>query len=215
MNIFKSSPHAVLLFVLAVCSVLLPGCVNLQKSFPDIKTYCLDAGPGKHPASTGPVISVRLRPVSAASPFADRYLTYRADEIRYESDFYNQLAASPAVMIQDQTHLWLKGSPAIEFVLPADVATNPYYLIDGKVLELYGDYRKTGQPKAVLKIEWTVSKSGPEGPEVLFQKVYPEAATISGTSPRLLVEGWNQDLVRILEVFESDLITLAGQSNKQ
>lgn len=215
MNILKPSQNTVLLFVLAVCSVLWPGCVHLQKSFPDIKTYCLDAGPGKHPAYTGPAISVRLSPISVVSQFADRYLTYRADETRYESDFYNQLVASPAVMIKDQTRLWLKGSPAIEFVLPADVAAHPYYMIDGKVLELYGDYRKLDEPKAVLKIEWTVSKSSPEGLEVLFQKVYPEATTISRTSPRLLVEGWNQDLVKILSVFEGDLITLAGNSSNK
>ncbi len=60
---------------------------------------------------------------------------YRTDEIRYESDFYNQLMASPAVMIKDQAQVRLKESPAIEFVLLADVAANPYYLIDGKVLE--------------------------------------------------------------------------------
>jgi hypothetical protein len=209
MNILKPSQSSVLLFFLAVWGVLLPGCMHFQKSFPDIKTYCLDAGSGEHAVYTGPVISVRLNPISSVSQFADRYLTYRTDEIRYESDFYNQFMASPAVMIKDQAQVWLKGSPAIEFVLPADVATNPYYLIDGKVLEFYGDYRKTDQPKAVFKMEWTVSKSDTEGIKVLFQKVYPEAVSIPGTSPRLLVEGWNRTLVKVLSEFEGDLRTLA------
>ncbi|MFA5160588.1 MAG: hypothetical protein WC484_08820 [Candidatus Omnitrophota bacterium] len=189
--------------------------MHLQKSFPDIKTYCLDAGSGEHAVYAGPVISVRLNPVSAVSQFADRYLTYRTDEIRYESDFYNQLMASPAVMIKDQAQVWLKGSPAIEFVLPTDVATNPYYLIDGKVLEFYGDYRKTDQPKAVLKTEWTVSKSDAEGMKVLFQKVYPEAISICGMSPRFLVEGWNRALAKVLSEFEGDIRTLAGKSKNK
>ena len=215
MNIFKRSQITVLLFVFVVCGVFLTGCMHLQKSFPDIKTYGLDTGSGGHAAYTGSVISVRLNPISAVPQFADRYLTYRTAEIRYESDFYNQLVASPAVMIEDQTHVWLRGSPVIEFVLPANTATNPYYLIDGKVLEFYGDYRKKDEPKAVLKMEWTVSRTGSEGREVLFQRVYPEAVPISGTSPGPLVEGWNQDLVKILSVFEGDLIALAGESKKK
>jgi len=212
MNILKPFKSSVFIFFLAVWSVLLPGCMHFQKSYPDIKTYGLDAGSGERAVYAGPVISVRLNPVSTVSQFADRYLTYRTDEIRYESDFYNQLMASPAVMIKDQAQAWLKGSPAIEFVLPADVAANPYYLIDGKVLEFYGDYRKADQPKAVLKMEWTVSKPGPEGIEVLFQKVYPQAISIPGTSPRLLVEGWNQALAKVLSEFEADLRTLAEKS---
>ena len=189
--------------------------MHLQKSFPDIKTYGLDVGSGEHVVYTGPVISVRLNPVSAVSQFADRYLTYRTDESRYESDFYNQLMASPAVMIQDQAQVWLKESAVIEFVLPTDVATNPYYLINGKVLEFYGDYRKADQPKAVLKMEWTVSKSDTEGIKVLFQKVYPEAVSITRTSPRLLVEGWNQALAKGLSEFEADLRTVAENSKKK
>ncbi len=215
MNILKPLKSSVFIFFLAIWGALLSGCMHLQKSFPDIKTYCLDAGSGEHAVYTGPVISVRLNPISAVSQFADRYLTYRTDEIRYESDFYNQLMASPAVMIKDQAQVWLKGSPAIEFVLPADVAANPYYLIDGKVLEFYGDYRKTDQPKAVLKMEWTVSKSDTEGIRVLFQRVYPEAISIPGASPRLLVEGWNQALVKVLAEFEADLRTLAENSKKK
>ena len=135
MNISNSFKSTVVLLALVVCGVLLPGCVHLKKSFPDIKTYGLDAGSGEHAVYTGPVISVRLNPISSVSQFADGHLIYRTDEIRYESDFYNQLMASPAVMIKDQAQVRLKESPAIEFVLLADVAANPYYLIDGKVLE--------------------------------------------------------------------------------
>jgi hypothetical protein len=122
---------------------------------------------------------------------------------------------SPALMIKDQTQAWLKGSPTIEFILPTEIATNPYYLIDGKVLEFYGDYRKTDQPKAVLKMEWTVSKSAPEGMKVLSQKVYPQAISMAGTSPRSLVEGWNQALAKVLFEFEADLRSLAEESRKK
>ena len=215
MNILKLLKSSVLIFSLAVWGVLLPGCMHLQKSFPDIKTYCLDTGSWEHAVYAGPVISVRLNPVSAVSQFADRYLTYRTDEIRYEADFYNQLMASPAEMIKDQAQMWLKGSPVMEFVLPTDVATNPYYLIDGKVLEFYGDYRKTDQRKAILKMEWTVSKSDTEGIKVLFQKVYPEAVSIPGTSPSSLVAGWDRALVKVLSEFEGDLRILAGKSQKK
>jgi ABC-type uncharacterized transport system auxiliary subunit len=215
MNILKPYKSTVLLLGLAVWGLLLPGCAHLQKSFPDIKTYGLDAGSGEYAVYAGTVLSVRLNSFSAVSQFADRYLTYRTDEIRYESDFYNQLMASPAVMIKDQTRDWLKRSPAIEFVFPAIAATNPYYLIDGKVLEFYGDYRRSNEPKAVLKIEWTVSKSGPEGNEVIFQRIYSEVIPISKTSPKSLVEGWDRALARILSEFEGNLRVLAGKSKSK
>jgi hypothetical protein len=215
MNILKPYKSTVLLLGLAVWGLLLPGCAHLQKSFPDIKTYGLDAGSGEYAAYAGTALSVRLNPFSAVPQFADRYLTYRTDEIRYESDFYNQLMTSPAVMIKDQTQGWLKGSPAIEFVLPAITATNPYYLIDGKVLEFYGDYRRSNEPKAVLKIEWTVSKSGPEGNGVIFQRIYSEVIPISETSPRSLIEGWDRALAKILSGFEGNLRVLPGKSKNK
>ena len=209
MNILNSAQGKAVLVFLVVSGILSPGCARFHKSFPDIKTYSLDAGPGKHAAFSGPPISVRLNTMEVAPQFADRYLTYRTDEMSYESDFYNQLMASPAVIIRDQAREWLQASPVIEYILPAGSSVESYYLIDGRVLEFYGDYRRPDEPKAVLKIEWTLSKSATEGREVVFQKVYPETFSISGTSPRLLLQGWDQTLIKILSAFEGDLRMLA------
>jgi hypothetical protein len=189
------------------------GCVRLQKSYPDFKVYSLDPSGQSHTGYAGTPISVALGEFSVVPQFADRYLTYRADEVNYESDFYNQMMTAPAAIIQNQTEAWLKASPVLKFVLPSDAVYNTSYQISGKVFEFYGDYRQSDQPKAVLQMELTVRDLKGDDTSILLQKVYSEAISIQKTSPKLLVEGWNQALGKILGQFEEDLKKLAAASS--
>jgi cholesterol transport system auxiliary component len=183
------------------------GCVNvgLKKAFPDIKTYALDLSAQDHTGPSGEPVSIRLNVFSAMPAFADRYLTYRTGETSYEQDFYNQLMTSPAGMVHDQALIWLKGSRRVSSILPADLAVSPDRVIDGKLLELYGDYRREESPKAVLKIQFTISNVDMGTPRILFQKVYSAEIPMTRPSPKELTEGWNTGLGRIMAEFENAL----------
>jgi hypothetical protein len=209
-NPMKMTKVALMAVLCLSVNVLSSGCVRLQKSYPDFKVYSLDPSGQAHAGYSGEPVAVGLGEFSVASQFADRYLTYRSDEVSYESDFYHQMMTSPAVIIQNQTESWLKASPVVKFVLPSDAVYNTSYLISGKVFEFYGDYRQIDQPKAVLAIELTVTNTKADNNPVLLQKVYSESISMQKTSPKLLVEGWNQALGKILAEFEADLKALAA-----
>ena len=203
------NPASILTALLGVV-VLSAGCVNLKKSYPDIRVYSLDPSAQPHTAYTGTAITVTLNRFSILPQFADRYLTYRTGETNYESDFYNQMMAEPVSIIKNQTEVWLKNSPVVKFILPADAVSGPGYVIEGRVLDFYGDYREMSDPKAVLEIEMTVSGQDFSGNTVLLQKIYPESIGIGKTSASLLVEGWNRALGKILARFEEDLKKMAS-----
>jgi hypothetical protein len=142
----------------------------------------------------------------ASAPFfGDRYLAYRTGETTYEQDFYNQLVAAPATLIRDEAARWLKSSPMIEAVLTPDLTAPADYMIDGKLLELSGDYRDESQPKAVVKVQFTVSDVLSGDGVTLCQKNYAVEIPMKQISPAALVQGWNQGLAKILEDFEGDL----------
>ncbi|MFA6600021.1 MAG: hypothetical protein WC352_08165 [Candidatus Omnitrophota bacterium] len=193
-----------LLGLLAIFS----GCANvdLKKPFPEIKTYSLDLSRQDHAAYAGKPVSVRFDAFSAVPAFADRYLTYRTSETAYEQDFYNQLMTSPAKMTGDQAASWMKGSALVSVVAPLEVPMTPDYVVNGQLLELFGDYRNASSPKAVLHIQLTVSRPASSGTaEVLFQKVYPVDLAIDRPSPKALTEGWSLCLGQIMADFENDL----------
>lgn len=207
MTTLNRSQSRLVVYCLLSLVAFFSGCISvgLQKVSPDIKTYALDLSSQGHSAVVGKPLSVRLNGFCAVPAFADRYLTYRTGETVYEQDFYNQLLAAPSGMAYDQTLIWLKGSPQISFVLPMDSTVNPDRVIDGKLLELYGDYSQGKTPKAVLKIQFTVSGGDATHFQILFQKIYSAEIPMTRPSPKELTGGWNAGLGQILANFEKDL----------
>lgn len=194
--------------------VAFSGCVNvgLQKASPDIKTYALAANSTAHVAYAGRPVSFRIKSFYAAPAAWDRYLTYRTSEMAYEQDYYNQLIVAPAMMIRDQLLLWMKGSPVASFVLPPDSSQDPDYVIDGKVLALYGDYRDETHPKAVISVECLLSHYRAETSKLVMQKIYSQEIPMKRISPLILTEAWSKGLCQILTDFENDLQEFLAKS---
>ncbi|MDD5217307.1 MAG: hypothetical protein PHN49_06970 [Candidatus Omnitrophica bacterium] len=203
----------ILCFLTGVSTVS-PGCVQLPKRFPEIKTYVLDLKAGEHKPYTGTPVSIRLKPFTALPEFSDRYLIYRTTETNYESDFYNQLMTSPAAMVKEQAERWLKSSPWVRFIADTDFAASPHYVLNGKLLEFYGDYRRDSEPAAVLNLEWTVSHVRGGKTTILFQKIYSQSVPLPAISPRALVEGWGAGFGRIMADFEADFEQRLAKSSE-
>jgi hypothetical protein len=114
--------------------VLLFGCERGQKAASDIKTYSLELSAPHQDSFAGAPVMLRVNDFSAVPFFNDRYLAYRSGETTYEQDFYNQLIAAPAKLIQDEVAVWLKGSPAVASVVTPSVISAAEYVIDGESL---------------------------------------------------------------------------------
>lgn len=208
-NTFKAFPAVLMIASFCLC---MAGCVQLERKYPDVRTYALDAGSHAHEDYAGTPVSVRINAFSATPQAADRSMAYRTGEMTYESDFYNQLVAAPAEMIRDQASAWLKGSPLLKFVFKSGQAAGPCYVLDGTLRDLYGDYRDPNAPRAVLRLELTVSESGDDSSGAVLQKIYSQEVSMDRVSPQELARGWNQGLSRIFADFENDLKSLVSET---
>lgn len=200
--------HTFIAFVL-----LFSGCVSvdLKKAALDIKTYSLELSAPHQDSFAGAPVMLRVNDFSAVPFFNDRYLAYRSGETTYEQDFYNQLVAAPAKLIQDEVAVWLRGSPVVASVVTPSLISAADYVIDARVIELSGDYRIESEPKAVLKIQFTVSADT----AVLCQKIYTAEIPVERISPVTLTEGWNKGLSQIMTGFETDLASTLATANKE
>jgi hypothetical protein len=119
-------------------------------------------------------------------------LLYRADELRYESDYYNRFLAPPERMLTDALRNWLLQARVGEVREPgAPLAAD--LLVQARLTELYADYRDVERPRAVVAMVMVLIKRDPAGNRQLFEKTYRRAVPMKEVSPRAAVQGWRAD----------------------
>ena len=87
-----------------------------------------------------------------AAPFRSKSLVYRQDELKYESDFYNEFFVAPGAMLTEGVSAYLSTAGVFKDVLPANANADGDFVLEGFVSELYGDNRIAGKPAAVVGI---------------------------------------------------------------
>jgi hypothetical protein len=92
----------------------------------------------------------------------------------------------------------------VRLVAGVEVQTEPTHILEGRLYALYGDYRQSSAPQAVLGIQFFVSRLG-ESSEVVFHKDYSQQVPADGRSPEALAAAWNRGLQQILTGLEADL----------
>ncbi len=79
------------------------------------------------------------------------------------------------------------------------------YVLEGAVTALYGDYRVSTAPKAVMEIQFLILQQTDVSPEIVLQRQYHKEEPLNGNTPDALVKSWNTALNQILKEFENDL----------
>jgi cholesterol transport system auxiliary component len=190
-----------LLALLALCG----GCIGLERSYPDKHYFVLDAGVNTNPSDSSVNETLQVSSIRVSPRYADRSFVYRTSEAGYESDFYNQFLVSPTSLITEEVRKDLTASQVFKYVISSSSPLQPSYVLDGTVNALYGDFRNSNAPKAVLEMEFFLTSEIPEKPGILMQKRYAKSIPLSGRSPEALVKGWNQALEEILTSLATDL----------
>lgn len=185
--------------------VTAPGCVSIEKSYPDKRYYVLEAG--RDTAATGAkAIGVLLVSSLRVSPRYDsRSFVYRRGESSYESDFYNQFLVSPGAQLTEEVRRALGQAQVAQYVVGASSQNEPTHVLEGTVDALYGDFRDLSSPKAVLEMEFFLSKESTPRAEILTRKRYTRSVAVNGRSPEALVKGWNDGLSDIIGALVADL----------
>ena len=189
-------------------SFFLTGCFNFNKSFPEKRFYVLSVSRSEGSLLSKSDAVLRIRRFRVSPRFEGKGFVYRKDNLNYASDFYNEFFISPASMIAEEAGKWLTGSGLFQYVINSSSSVEPTVELEGVISALYGDYRNTKVPKAVLEIQFFLVRNVSSRPVIVFQKTYHEETLIKGNSPDALVTGWDLALDQILTQFETNLKNL-------
>ena len=197
-----------------VLSFFLTGCFNFNKSYPEKHFFVLSAKRSDKSSVSKSDVVLRISRFRVSPGFEGKSFVYRKGNSNYTSDFYNEFFISPGPMITEEVRKWLTGSGLFQHVISSSSPVEPTMELEGVISALYGDYRNTKAPGAVLEIQFFLVRNGPSQPVIVFQKTYHEETIIKGNSPGSLVEGWNLAMEHILTQLETNLKDLKLKEGK-
>lgn len=149
---------------------------------------------------------VSIRSLRVAAPFDERSLMYRVDDFSYNADPYAEFLGSPAETLSTPIRRWIAQSGLFQTVVEPGSALRPNSMAEITVLELYGDFRRSSAPAAILTLRFVLLDS-PDGipGKLAFQGEYSRRVLLKGRTPTALMAGWNEALNSILAELGANL----------
>ena len=149
--------------------------------------------------------SLRVFKFRVSPRYEGRNLVYRASEAAYESDYYSEFLIPPGQIMTEEVRRWLDESGMFARVINTVSQVMPEYVLEGAVNALYGDFRDSARPLAVLEVQLFLIDHSETSPRIVVQKEYAEKIVLKDRDADTLVQGWNQALTRIMTDFEAGL----------
>jgi cholesterol transport system auxiliary component len=181
----------------------LTGC--LSKPPLKVQTFMFEppANETVNPAAHGRVLGVRN--LRVAAPFEGPSLVYRLGEFSYVRDPYAQFLEPPDEELLAPVCGWLRNSGNFRSVVPSGSAVKPDTLVEISFSQLFGDFRQTEHPTAVLTMQF-IFLDAPDGVpgKVILQREYSRTIPLKAASAAALMTGWEQGLIEILAEASAD-----------
>ena len=203
MKPFKILPSAAALSI-----VLSSGCVSLERGYPDKRFYVLEVRTPAAISGSERDEILQVSPLRISPRYQDRSFVYRISDNGFESDFYNQFIAPPAGLISEEIRKGLISARIFKYVISASNSQAPSYVLEGTVNGIYGDFKNSHAPAAVIDLEFFLTSDLPAKPGILMQKRYVQSVPVSGRSPEALVKSWDLALEHILAALIADISTV-------
>jgi cholesterol transport system auxiliary component len=197
--------HAMLkLICLASLSLATAACLNLNKSYPEKRSFVLEVTSEQREPAPDAAMVLKISKFRVSPLFVGRAMVYRVGELQYENDFYDEWFIAPGALLTQQFHDWLAKTGRFQFVLVGTNHIEPTHLLEGSVTEFYGDYRPAGPPKAIFGVELHLL-DGLNERQPLFRRAYHKEVSLANRSPDALAGGLTQAVREVLVDFERDL----------
>jgi cholesterol transport system auxiliary component len=198
---------------LVSCSLALVGCIHLNKSYPEKRTFVLDVTSEAEPQAPDSTVVLKVRKFRVSTSFAGRAMVYRIGELQYETDFYDEWLVPPSTLVTEQVHDWMARTGRYGVVLAGSNHVEPTHLLEGTVTEFYGDYRSANPFKAMLGIELRLLEAADAG-HVILRRTYHQEVPLSDRSPDGLAAGLTQALRLVLVDFERALAGVVTEPSR-
>jgi cholesterol transport system auxiliary component len=190
----------------AVCAALALTACSIGKPIPQPNTYVVQP---PVPEGVPPVAprseSLRIGNVRVAAAYAGNELVYRTDDVRLVSDPYSRFIADPGAMLGDQMAAWLTRSGPFRTVTEPESTRPAHYVLEATVTELYGDFRPSRAPAAVLAVQFALIDQSGARPKVVLERTIAKRLDLPRASPEALVRGYGDALAEILGELSTDL----------
>jgi cholesterol transport system auxiliary component len=198
---------------LFIAACLLTGC--LARPYLDKQSFIFAPPPPASRTVTPGNRVIGIRTLQVAEPFEGRSFVYRTGEYAYDRDPYAEFMTRPADGLVPSICNWLRETGAFSAVVETGSALKPDTLIEIQVVQLYGDFRPSERPAAVLAMRFLFfdAANGIPG-RVILQRDYSRRIPLQARTPAALVEGWNQALARILDTVMMDFGRVDTKSEK-
>lgn len=190
---------------LLLLSAPLSGCVSLERSYPDKHYFVLEISRDEKPSGQPRNGVLEVSDLHISPRYEGQSFIYRISETGYESDFYNQFLIAPAALVTEEVLRGLAQAEIFQHVISPSNQLQPTYRLEGTVTALYGDFRNAGASRAVLEMEFFLSKPLPGATEIIIGKRYARSVPLGGRTPEALVKGWNEALDGIVTSLVADL----------
>ncbi len=206
------SPLLRLLLPLALAGML-AGC--LSRPGLERHTFALESPPpaGNLPATNQAVLAIRLLEVSPL--FEGRSFVYRTGPDRYQADPYAGFLIAPARALAIPLRGYFRNSGAFKDVMEPGSQLGANTFLEVYVTELYGDFRPSSRPAAVLSMRMLFFD--PEGlnkHHPFLNKEWSRRVPLQKKTAAALVGGWNQALAQTMAEVTSELVKIQSAHEK-
>lgn len=188
--------------------LLIFGCSGLKREYPTKNYYNFDVineimvnnNQGKN--------YIKIERTDVNHAYHHRDFNYRVGPDEFISDYYNQFYKPVGALVTSEIYKWLSSAGIYKDVLPINNLINAKYILDSKIVDIYGDYSNPDDPRAVLNMQFFLVDDSSDIAELAYSNVYNQSVSISSRTPAALVQGWNGALKNILKQLETDLRTI-------
>ena len=185
-------------------SLLGAGCSGVLARQPLEKQRFVLA-PGRPDPVSGPRAGVlRVGVVHVSTPFQNRGFGYRTGEESFASDFYNEFAGPPGILLRDLLVGWLRDGTHFETVVQGSEAPADW-LLEVDLESLYADLRDPAAPQVAIGITVRLLDAHAAGAAIRVGKHYAVSEAATDGSPPALAAAWNRALARVLGELAADL----------
>jgi cholesterol transport system auxiliary component len=186
-----------------VASLVVSGCG--PKPY-NKRYYVLDVEHKAETAKTDNKIILGVRRFTVDSAFDSKGLVYRKGEFEYEADFYNEFLIAPATMVTEKARTWLSQSGLFARVLDKGSYTEPTHTLEGNITALYGDFRNSSSPLAVMELRVFLIENKAQKESTILGKTYGASVGLKSQDAEGLIEAFDGCLGQILTELEKNLI---------
>lgn len=137
-------------------------------------------------------------PTTVVAAFDQNYFLYRISPGQYLVDYYHSFLVSPASQLDAALPGYIKKSSVFK-PMPSGALSETDFALQTKIIELYADYRDHNHPKAVVALQFILTKKDKDKTVVLVDQTWHSSILLKAKNAESLIAAWNSGL-------ESDIL---------